>query len=255
MLHSHTQFCDGHYTMEEMAAAACRAGLKRYGFSPHSPLRIPSPCNMKKEEVDAFLAESNRLKSLFIGKMEILSGMEIDFLDENWGPHIEYFQNLPLDYRIGSVHFVPTQRGNFVDCDGKAERFLGYLQTEFEGDLDYVVNTYLDQVEKMIDLGGFDILGHLDKIAANASTADPHIEDSEDYAARIRRIIEKAVAKDLIIEINTKAYAEKNRFFPAQRWWGILKELNAKIAIHSDAHHTDRITAGMPEALKLWKEL
>ena len=35
--------------------------------------------------------------------------MEIDYLNDDWGPANDYFQSLPLDYRIGSVHFIPTR--------------------------------------------------------------------------------------------------------------------------------------------------
>lgn len=33
-LHSHTQFCDGRASMEEMAAAAMAEGFSHWGFSP-----------------------------------------------------------------------------------------------------------------------------------------------------------------------------------------------------------------------------
>ena len=36
-LHSHTQFCDGRFTMEEMVKAAIDCGMEHYGFTPHSP--------------------------------------------------------------------------------------------------------------------------------------------------------------------------------------------------------------------------
>ena len=52
--HSHTQFCDGHAPMSDMARAAAASGMRHYGFSPHSPIPIPSPCNMKAEDVDDY---------------------------------------------------------------------------------------------------------------------------------------------------------------------------------------------------------
>ena len=57
--------------------------------------------------------------------------MEIDFVSRDFGPHIDYFQRLPLDFRLGSVHFVPTQDGVWLDCDGRFERFAGYLRDGF----------------------------------------------------------------------------------------------------------------------------
>lgn len=248
MLHSHTQFCDGRAPMETMARAAFEAGFPVWGFSPHSPICIPSPCNMKQEDVAAFLEEVDRLKTLYKGKMEILAGMEIDYLGEHWGPHIPYFQSLPLDYRIGSVHFVPTQRGEYIDCDGSTERFIRNLAEKFEGDLEYVARKFFSQVREMISLGGFDILGHLDKIATNAVAVDPSIEETEWWTEAVETIIKEAVAAGLKIEINTKAFPDKGRFFPAERWWPLLKHYGAEVLFHSDAHYPEKVSAGLEEA-------
>lgn len=54
--------------------------------------------------------------------------MEIDYLNDDWGPANDYFQSLPLDYRIGSVHFIPTRGGDFVDIDGSPDRFVVNLR-------------------------------------------------------------------------------------------------------------------------------
>ncbi len=115
-LHSHTQFCDGHAPMETMARAASDCGMLHYGFSPHSPICVESGANMSHENVNAYLDEVNRLKSLPVELPQLYAAMEIDFISVDFGPHIDMFQRMPLDYRIGSVHFVPNQDGISVDC-------------------------------------------------------------------------------------------------------------------------------------------
>ena len=177
--------------------------------------------------------------------------MEIDFISPDFGPHIDYFQKLPLDYRIGSVHFVPTREGVPVDCDGRYERFAGYLKEVFHGDLRYVVEKYFEQVLVMLERGGFEMLGHLDKIAGNASQADPEIESQGWYEALIDDVISHAVGSGVVVEINTKAYEEKKRFFPAERWWHKLISAGVPLAINSDAHYRDRIGSGRSQALAL----
>ena len=113
---------------------------------------------MKAGDVDAYLQESRRLKNEFGNKMHVLTGMEIDYISDSFGPHTEYFKSLPLDYRIGSVHFVRTRDGKPVDVDGPAERFLKFLDTEYDGDLRYVVETYFAKELEMLEAGGFDII-------------------------------------------------------------------------------------------------
>lgn len=245
--HTHTQFCDGKDTMEAISASASRQGFLHLGFTPHSPVCCQSPCNMHKDSVQPYLDEASRLKEMHEPDMRVYTSMEIDYLGCDFGPHIDYFQKLPLDYRLASVHFVPNQNGVLIDCDGSYKRFIANLREGFNGDLRYVVEKYFEQVLTMIETGGFDMLGHLDKIAQNASKADPGIEDCGWYEALIDDVISQTRYKGLIIEINTKYLNEKDRFFPALRWWDKLEGYDA-VAVNSDAHYAEKITAGREEA-------
>ncbi|MDE6340019.1 MAG: histidinol-phosphatase [Muribaculaceae bacterium] len=249
--HSHTQFCDGRAPMEVMAQGAHDAGMKIWGFTPHSPLCQQSPCNMAFDNVEPYLQEAERLKALYDGKMNILTSLEIDYMSPDFGPHIDYFQNLPLDYRLGSVHFVPSQEGVWLDCDGSYERFEKYLNNEYKGDLRYVVERYFEQVLMMIERGGFDILGHFDKIAGNAALSDPDIENYGWYESLVDDVISHALTAGVLVEINTKSLLDKKRFFPANRWWKKLIDAKIPLVINSDAHYPDRVNAGRNEAMEI----
>lgn len=254
-LHSHTQWCDGRATAEVMARAAFEAGMTHYGLSPHSPLPIPSPCNMESEAVGEYLAEGQRLKEEYEGRMQLLVSMEIDYLSDDWGPAIPYFRRLPLDYRIGSVHFIPDLKGGYTDVDGSPERFARSLAERFDGDLRYVVDTFYDRTEAMIAAGGFDLIGHFDKIGYNASTVEPGIDREPWYRARIERLIEAVAAAGIAAEINTKARPVTGRFFPAQEWWSRLKSAGIPLVVNSDAHFPGLIDAGRSEALAILDSL
>lgn len=249
-LHAHSQFCDGRDSMEEITKAADEARMKYFAFTPHSPINVESPCNMRKEMMGDYLAEASRLREEYSGRVEVLTSLEIDGMGADFGPHIDYFQKLPLDFRLGSVHFVPNQDGFFLDCDGRFERFSQYLKDGYQGDLRYVVEKYFEQVLIMIERGGFDLLGHFDKIAGNATMADPDIENQGWYESLVDDVISHAVGAGLMVEINTKAFADKGRFFPAERWWQKLIDARVPLAIDSDAHYATKVTAGRAEAFK-----
>lgn len=249
-LHTHTQFCDGHSSMREMMESACDSGFAMIGFSPHAPVSIESPCNMDKRDVEKYLDEISRLREDF-PESRVLAGMEVDFINEGEGPHIDYYHRLPLDYRIGSVHFVPTRDGVPVDCDGNEGRFQKNLKEAFAGDLRYVVETFLTNTLIMIERGGFDILGHFDKIAANASSVDARIEKYPWYQALIDDIVRNAAYSGLIIEINTKALEDKKRFFPSEHLFAKVLASGADIAVNSDAHHAARLNSGRSQAFEL----
>lgn len=253
-LHSHTQFCDGHAPMAEIAAAAADSGMHLWGITPHSPICIESPCNMKFEDVDPYLAEAERIAEQYDGRMTVLTGMEIDFLSRDFGPHIDYFQRLPLHYRIGSVHFVADRQGTPHDCDGSTERFKKYLHDYFHDDLRFVVEKYFEHLLQMQELGGFEILGHFDKIAGNAAGVDPAIETNSWYEALIDDVISHAQSREMIVEINTKALASRQRFYPNQIWWPKLKAAGLPIVFNSDAHEPALVSAGRKEAISAFMQ-
>lgn len=248
-LHSHTQFCDGRSSMEQMLYAAKKAGFNVWGFSPHAPICVPSPCNMKKEDVKPYLAEIRRLRELF-PEMVIRAGMEVDFIDDNNGPSSKEVKDYGLDYVIGSVHFIPNQKGEYHDIDGSPERFRQVLHDYFEDDLKFVVSSFWRQTQRMINAGGFDIIGHIDKIALNASSVDPQIEDDPFYQEQADKTIEMAISKGIQIEINTKHWKRYGRFFPHPRYWKHIINSGIEMPVNSDTHYADLVEEGMEAALK-----
>lgn len=249
-LHSHSQFCDGRDPMNLISEAAEAAGMRYFAFTPHSPVPIDSPCNMDKDRVGEYFEEVDRLRDLHSPVMDVLKSLEIDYLGCDFGPHIDYFQKLPLDFRLGSVHFVPNQDGVLLDCDGRFERFRGYLKDGYRGDLRYVVEKYFEQVLTMLEKGGVDLLGHFDKIVGNAAIADPEIEEQGWYESLVDDVVSHVRGNDVVVEINTKAYEDKGRFFPAERWWGKLIDAGVPVAIDSDAHYASRVASGREEAYR-----
>lgn len=253
--HSHTQFCDGRAAMEDMAAAALRQGMEHYGFSPHSPIICPSGANMKAEDVQPYFDEAERLRELYDGRMELYAGMEIDWLDSDFGPHIDYFQKMPLDYSIGSVHFLKNRLGEWVDIDGRPERFLRYLDEKFGGDLRGVVERYFEQELYMIERGGFTILGHCDKISRNASARDPEIETYGWYQSLLSDVVEACASRRLPVEINTRRADDEGRYFPREALWRTLVDQGVPLIVNSDAHEPEGISSGREKAFAALKRL
>ncbi len=242
--------------MRVMAEAAVAAGFRHYGFSPHSPIPFESPCNMSLESVDEYFDEYRAISSdPALASCRFYAGMEVDYLGDHWGPAHPYFHSLPLDYIIGSVHFIPTPEGEMVDIDGRFENFKMRMGKYFRNDIEYVVDTFYRQSEAMIAAGGFDILGHFDKIGQNASYYKPGIEDSSFYKQYIDRMCELIIANGLTIELNTKARAEHGRFFPAETTLPGLLRAGVPVLVNSDAHRPECIDASRREAIAIIDKL
>lgn len=250
--HSHTQFCDGHAAMEEFAKAAAEAGFRHYGYSPHSPILIESPCNMATDDVPLYLAEVKRLQKIYGDRLNLYAAMEIDYLSPKWGPANTYFQQLPLDYRIGSVHFVPDRSGTYVDIDGRFESFKQKMEQFFDNDIRYVVDTFFRQTRQMLNEGGFEIVGHLDKIAQNASLYSPEIDSEPWFEQQMKESLELVKQKNYTLEINTKALTKHGRLFPDKKWFPLIKELGIDVIFNSDAHQPDLINASRTETLEIF---
>lgn len=247
-LHSHTQYCDGHAQMREFARAASDMGFGVYGFTPHSPVPIESPCNMKEADVPRYMVEVKEMREEF-PNVEFLCGMEIDYLGPHWGPANEYFAGLGLDYSIGSVHFIPSQDGDCVDIDGRFASFKEKMAKHFHSDIRYVVETFFSQSQNMLSEGGFDIIGHFDKIKHNAGLYAPGLEETDWYKRLVNDLIDSILEKNVIVEVNTKAWQQHRQLFPDQRHWKRLMQAGAPIVINSDAHYPRLINASRREAM------
>ena len=103
-LHNHTSLCNhASGTMEEYIQVALQKGVDVFGFSCHNPMDFDKKYRMRFEELSLYLDEILRLKEKYAKEIEILSALEIDFLP----PFMkDSLFDLPLDYRIGAVHFL-----------------------------------------------------------------------------------------------------------------------------------------------------
>ena len=207
---------------------------------------------MHRDNVDRFFNEVRRIQEEYGDRCRFYAGMEIDYLGDEWGPANPYFRSVPLDYSIGSVHFIPSQEGEFVDIDGHFDSFRRKMQQHFHDDIHYVVETFYRQSHRMLEAGGFDILGHLDKVGHNASHYRTGIEEEPWYTKLLDDYLDHVIASGVTVEINTKAYADHNgRLFPAARYIPRLRAAGVPIIVNSDAHVPALINASRSIGLQL----
>ncbi len=252
--HSHTLYCDGRASMRDFIRFALSYGFTSYGFSPHAPLPFQTTWTMEPDQMDQFITEFRQLKEEYADRIDLYVGMEIDYLNEMHNPSIPYFQALPLDYRIGSVHMLYDGQGEVVDIDVPPATFKKIVKKKFCGDLELVIRLYYHRLKRMLELGGFDIVGHADKIHYNASCYHPGLMDELWYDVLVREYFAEIVRRGYQIEINTKSYLDTSFLFPDDRYLPFLHELGAKVQVNSDAHYPDRINSGRPEALRALRQ-
>ena len=252
--HSHSLYCDGRANMEDFIRFALSEGFTSYGFSSHAPLPFSTAWTMEWDAMDDYLAEFHRLKAKYAGQIELYIGLEIDYLNEESNPSVVRFRELPLDYRIGSVHLLYDDKEEIVDVDVTADKFCRVVDKHFNGDLVRVVHLYYDRLMRMVELGGFDIVGHADKMHYNASCYRPGLLDEAWYDTLVRDYFAVIAARGYMVEINTKSYHELGTFYPNERYFPFLKELGIRVQVNSDAHYPERINNARFEGLAALKK-
>ena len=122
--HSHCVFCDGRSPMEEFVHFAIAKGLKRYGFSSHSPLPFDTFWKMRADDLPEYKAEFRRLKEKYAGQIELFLGLEMDYIQDVFSFQDTFYPIDDLDYLIGSVHYLDRlPDGSFMSIDGSFEKF------------------------------------------------------------------------------------------------------------------------------------
>lgn len=252
--HSHSLYCDGRAGMEDFVRFALSEGFTSYGFSSHAPLPFSTAWTMEWDSMDDYLAEFHRMKEKYAGKIELYLGLEIDYLNEESNPSVTRFRELLLDYRIGSVHMLYNDKSEVVDVDVPADTFRHIVDEHFCGDLEQVVYLYYGRLRRMLELGGFDIVGHADKMHYNAACYRPGLLDEHWYDTLVKEYFEDIAAHGYQVEINTKSYHDLGTFYPNERYFPLLRNLGIRVQVNSDSHYPERINSGRPEALRALKK-
>ena len=257
--HSHCTFCDGHSHPEDFVKSAIAHQFRAYGFSSHSPIPIATSWNMPKDLMTAYITEINRLKRKYADQLEIYLGLEIDYIDHTYNASTDFFRNLPLDYRIGSVHFVkgsePQSANNFLCIDGGFRDFAEGVRLYFDGSIRRITEVFFDAAMEMVETGGFDIVGHIDKIYMNGSKYPGFDRHALWYQKPFLELLDLVAEKGLIVEINCKNWMKNGQVFPHIETFGELKKRKIPIMVNSDCHVPELVNDGRTETLVALKEV
>lgn len=236
--HTHSTWCDGKDTLEDMAQAAIDLGFTDLGFTCHSPALFDPSCLGVQNEV-AYQAALRDLKEKLAGELTISLGLEWD-----------YYSADPIDgydYTIGSVHYFPPRQGIFRSVDESPESLMKTLDEWYQGDKMQMVRDYYDTVVKHINQNQSKIVGHFDLITKFNEKQPWLDEEGTEYQAialqALNHVIDIIETYDGMVEINTGAISRNWRTTPYPNPFLLkqLKERDCPIIITSDSHETTSI--------------
>ena len=161
--HTHTSFCDGKNTPEEMVAAAIGKGFGTLGFSAHAMYPFEDEGYLPTARYDEYVATIRSLAETYRDRIKILLGFEADYIPGRTTPDRARYARFQPDFLIGSIHFVCAgSPEKLVAVDYSPERFASDLRAFFAGDAKAFIQTYFATFREMVSRYEFDLVGHPD---------------------------------------------------------------------------------------------
>lgn len=243
--HTHTLFCDGKDTPGEMVLTALEKGFSALGFSGHGHTPFDERYCMK--DTAGYIADVNRLKEAYRGKIDILLGIEEDALAP--------VDRSPFAYRIGSCHYLCVE-GEYYALDSGREHLLRCLD-RFGGDPIALAECYFDTFCSYIRRHRPEIIGHFDLITKFDEADAPIFSDNAAYRRLAARAAEEIARSGSLIEVNTGAMARGLRTspYPAVEILRVLRQADAPLILSSDCHDAKNLDFGFAEARAMLRSL
>ncbi|MGE5486058.1 MAG: histidinol-phosphatase HisJ family protein [Ignavibacteriales bacterium] len=232
--------CDYHMHLEhgpvEMAwlrrfiEVAAEKGIDEIGISEHmfrfresSPV-WPSWWTMRS---DCSLAEYvDLIEQAGSMGMPVRLGVEAEYLEGHEDRIRRFLREAPWDYVIGSVHFIGEW--GFDDVDGKDEWD--------SRDVDEAYRRYFHLLEKAMESGMFDVIGHPDVIKVFGH------RPSIDLGPYYERAARAAKTSGVAIEISTAGLRKPvSEMYPHPGFLAAFRRWNVPVIISSDAHYPEHV--------------
>jgi histidinol-phosphatase (PHP family) len=187
------------------------------------------------------LDQIERMRERFGDRLTILAGAEVDYHDDTRDA-VEAFMaewGARYDFVIGSVHY--GELGEII--------FPEY----FEGKtLDDVFGAYFGQIERAVQTGWFDTIGHLD-IPKRYMPNTHRTYDPAHYRERLISLFEQFIKYDIAFEINTSGIRQRPKTSmpgPAiVRWYADAG--GKRITTGTDSHAAQTVGSGIARTLDM----
>jgi histidinol-phosphatase (PHP family) len=232
--HIHSNYSDGRSAPEDYVIAALAAGLSEIGFSEHLTLfKDLEEWNMNPLRTSPYINHIENLRNQY-SNIKIKIGLEVDYFIGKEEDIMSFLSPLPLDYIIGSVHYLGEKTVDFGP-----EFYLGK-------NIDRLFESYFHSVAAAAASGLFDIIGHCDLIRIYG------FKPSADQEPLYRMLARAMKTNGVAFELNTNG---RNRpladFYPDRKFLHIFREENVPVCVNSDAHMPLRVGQYFDEAYEL----
>ena len=244
--HTHSTFCDGVDSIENVVESAIKKGFKYLGFSAHSYIENDNSWTLEKNSFSSYVQEVLRVKEKYKTQISIFLGIEQDTLSSQY--------DYDFDYVIGSMHSI-RKDGKYYSIDHSLDGFKYLLEKVYLNDFDSLSKDYFEQLKETFSKTKGDIVGHFDIITKyievlNLTLPKNYLKDAE-------KAITEIIKEVNVFEINTGGMARGHKTipYPTKEILEIVLKHGGNVIINSDCHNKDYLDYGFQEAEKLAKEV
>lgn len=235
--HTHTCFCDGKNTPEELVLEAIRLGCPEIGLSGHIHTVFDSSFCMSKESTRAYVDAVRAARKTYGDQIKIWLGVEQDYYAQE--------STQGYDYVIGAVHYVKKD-GCYLPVDESKECQIANAERFYNGDFYGFVEDYYTAIADVYRKTGCQIIGHFDLIAKFNRDQDLFDPQHPRYQAAAQKALDALMDTPAVLEVNTGAIARGYTAepYPAKdilhRWLAAGK----KTVFSSDCHSAEQLLFG-----------
>lgn len=244
-LHTHSIFCDGVNTPEEIVLAAIEKGFCSVGFSGHGYTDFDLRYCMK--DTGAYRAEINRLKVKYKQDIQIYLGAEEDAFCP--------VKRTDFDYVIGSSHYYCVG-GQYYPIDSSYEYFQKCMAL-FNNDPVAMAHAYYQPFCKYIQQRKPDIVGHFDLITKFDELDTSLFLENDAYHHTAEEYMQYAANSGCLFEVNTGAISRNFRSgpYPYENLLQVLRRNGNGVVLSSDSHAIDTLSFGFEDMKKYLKDM
>lgn len=247
--HTHSNWCDGKNTVEEMILGALAQGYSTLGFSSHAVFPAdPWEWPLTQEKGLRYAAEVRALAARYSDRIRVLCGVEADYIQGAASPDRTVYAALKPDYVIGSVHAVVAPDGTWVDVDNTPELLVRGVNEHFAGDFRAFVSAYFAQQRAMAASCDFDVIGHPDLVRKFNRVLCCFDETADWYRTELERTADAFAASGKLTEVNTGGIARGwiDDAYPSAEFRALLRARGVRFILSADAHSVDDLAVPYP---------
>jgi histidinol-phosphatase (PHP family) len=221
-----------------MIETAIAKGFSTLGFSSH--IMFPEEIDgitLTPRNIDTYVQTIRELALKYKDRIEILCGIEADYIKGVTTPDRSRYSKWNFDYIIGSIHFLAV--GSERLCiDHTPEILVNDINRLFDGSAKDFIKAYFDAEREMIANYQFDIIGHPDLPRKFNSNFEIFDETESWYLEELEKTAEVISTSGKIVEINTGAISRgwMKTPYPSTDFLKRLNDLRVPLIISSDAH-------------------